>query len=566
MKIKALLRLLSVVALCSGSPAQARPAADLIVTNANIYTVDKQHPKAEAMAIIGDRIVAVGTGAEIDLWRGPNTKTIDAAGKLVLPGFNDSHVHFVDGGAQLDQAQLNDATTPQEFARRVGAQVPKTGKGEWMLGGNWDETKWPNPVLPTKDLIDPVTPNTPVFINRYDGHQALANSLAMKLAGITAKTPDVPGGVIVRDAKGNPTGIFKDAAQGLFDKAIPPMSHQQRMRAAKRALELAASVGVTSVQHMSNGDSRDDFANIAVYSELQELGELTARVYVAPAEKDWAQQAKLGLRHAWGSSYLRIGALKGFADGSLGSGTAYMYQGFSDEPNNKGILSDEMHPVEGMRDRLTKADAAGLQLCVHAIGDRGISMVLDIFDSIERAHGYHDQRFRIEHAQHMAPKDFERFAKLHVIASMQPYHAIDDGRWAERRLGPERAKYSYAWRSFLDHGVKLAFGTDWSVAPLNPLLGLYAAVTRATLDGKNPEGWIPEQKITLPEAVEAYTLGSAYAEFQEKEKGSITPGKLADFVVLSDDIFSIRPEAIRNVKVEMTVVGGKIVYGGAPAP
>ncbi|HEV2113057.1 MAG TPA: amidohydrolase, partial [Terriglobales bacterium] len=383
---------------------------------------------------------------------------------------------------------------------------------------------------------------------------------AMKLAGITAKTPDVPGGVIVRDAKGNPTGIFKDAAQGLFDKAIPAMSHERRMRAAKRALEHAASLGVTSVQEMN-----PEFASVEVYSELLQRGELTTRIYAAPMETQWEDQAKVGIRHAWGSSYLRLGAIKGYADGSLGSGTAHMYEGFSDEPSNKGILSDEMHPPEGMRDRLTKADAAGLQICVHAIGDRGISMILDIFDSIEKAHGYHDQRFRIEHAQHMAPKDFERFAKLHVIASMQPYHAIDDGRWAERRLGHERSKYSYAWRSFLDHGVKLAFGTDWSVAPLDPLLGLYAAVTRATLDGKNPDGWIPEQKITLPEAVEAYTMGSAYAEFQENEKGSITPGKLADFVILSDDIFNIRPEAIRRVKVETTVVGGKVVYGGAPA-
>src|SRR5438270_1615484 len=538
---------------------QTRPSADFIVTNANIYTVDKQHPKAEAMAIIGDRIVAVGTGAEIDLWRGPNTKTMDAAGKLLLPGFNDSHVHFISGGAQLDQVQLNDAGTPQEFVRRVGEQANKTAKGDWILGGDWDETKWPTPTLPTKDLIDPVTSSTPVFINRYDGHQALANSLAMKLAGITAKTPDVPGGVIVRDAQGNPTGIFKDAAQNLFDKAIPVMSHERRMRAATRALEHAASLGVTSVQEMN-----PEFADVAAYSELAEQGKLTARIYEAPMETNWQEQARVGLRHAWGSNFLRLGAVKGYADGSLGSGTAYMYEPFTDEPGNRGILSDEMHPVQGMRDRLMKADAAGLQICVHAIGDGGISMILDISSDILKAHGYHDQRFRIEHAQHMAPKDFERFAQLHVIASMQPYHAIDDGRWAEKRLGHERAKYSYAWRSFLDHGVRLAFGTDWSVAPLNPLLGLYAAVTRATLDGQNPDGWIPEEKITLPEAVEAFTMGSAFAEFQENVKGSITPGKLADMVILSDNIFDVKPEAIRSVKVETTIVGGKIVYGGNP--
>ena len=564
MKISFLHCILLSAVLSVFSSAQARPSADLIVTNANIYTVDKQHPKAAAMAIIGDRFVAVGANAEIDQWRGPKTKILNAAGKLVLPGFNDSHVHFSDAGASLDQVQLNDATTPEEFTRRVAAQAAKTAKGDWIVGGGWDETKWPNPVLPTKEMIDPVTPNTPVAISRYDGHQGLANSLAMKLAGISAKTPDVPGGVIVRDAKGNPTGIFKDAAQNLIAKAIPPLSHSQRIRAAKRALELAASVGVTSVQQMSNGVGADDYADIAAYSELRERGELTARIYVAPAEIGWADQAKIGLRHSWGSSYLRIGALKGYADGSLGSGTAYMYQGFSDEPNNKGILSEEMHPVEGMRDRLTKADAAGLQICVHAIGDQGISMILDIFDSIEKANGYRDQRFRIEHAQHMASKDFERFEKLHVIASMQPYHAIDDGRWAERRLGHDRARYSYAWRSMLDHHVRLAFGTDCPVAPLNPLLGLYAAVTRATLDGKHPDGWIPEEKITLPEAVEAYTMGSAYAEFQEKEKGSITPGKLADFVIMSDDIFALGADAIRSVKVETTVVGGKIVYSAVP--
>ena len=538
---------------------QSRPAADLIVTNANIYTVDRQHPKADAVAVIGERIVAVGSNADIDLWRGPQTKVIDAQGKLLMPGFNDSHVHFTDGGAALDEVQLNDAKSANEFKDRIAAQVARTAKSEWILGGDWDETKWTPANLPSASLIDPVTQNTPVFVNRYDGHQALANSAAMKLAGISAKTADVPGGVIVRDKNGNPTGIFKDAAQNLIFKAIPPMSHDRRMKAAKRALEHAASLGVTSVQHMSA-----DYADVEVYSELAEKGELTTRIYCAPLETGWQDQAKVGLRRAWGSSYLRLGAVKGFADGSIGSRTAALFEPFSDEPNNRGILSDEMHPPSGMRDRLMKADAAGLQLRVHAIGDRGISMILDIYDAIEKAHGYHDQRPAIEHAQHMAPKDFGRFAKLHVIASMQPYHAIDDGRWVEARIGHERAKYSYAWRSFLDHGVTLAFGTDWSVAPLNPMLGLYAAVTRATLDGKNPDGWIPEQRITLPEAVEAYTVGSAFAEFQEKEKGSITPGKLADMIVLSDNIFDIKPEAIRNVKVETTIVGGKIVYGGPP--
>jgi predicted amidohydrolase YtcJ len=537
--------------------AQSKPSATLIVTNAAVYTVDKQQPKAEAVAVIGDRIVAVGSRADIDLWRRPQTKVIDARGKPLLPGFNDAHVHFIQGGAQLEQVQLTDAATPEDFAKRIAAQTKKTRKGEWILGGRWDETKWPKPELPTKDLVDPVTGDIPMFVQRYDGHEALANSIAMKLAGVDAKTPDVPGGVIVRDLSGNPTGVFKDAAMALIYKAIPPMTREQRLRAARGALKHAASLGVTSVQHMN-----PEFADVAAYSELAEQGELTTRIYAVPMETNWRDQAKVGIRHAWGSSYLRLGAVKGYADGSLGSRTAYMFEPFTDDPGNSGLLSDEMHPPGAMRDRLMQADAAGLQLRVHGIGDRAISMMLDIFADIEKEHGYHDQRSTIEHAQHVAKKDFERFAKLHVLASMQPYHAIDDGRWAEARLGHERARYSYAWRSFLDHGVTLAFGTDWPVAPLDPMQGVYAAITRATLDGKNPGGWIPEEKITLPEAIEAYTMGAAFAEFQETEKGSIKPGKLADMVILSENIFDLKPEAIRNVKVRTTIVGGKVVYGG----
>ena len=536
--------------------AQSKPSATLIVTNAAVYTVDKDHPRAEALAVMGDRIVAVGARAQIDLWRGPQTKVIDAGGKLLLPGFNDAHVHFMQGGAQLDQVQLTDAATREEFAKRIAAQVKRTPRGDWILGGRWDETKWPKPDLPTKELVDPVTGDTPIFVERYDGHEALANSAAMKLASVDAKTPDLPGGVIVRDGNGNPTGVFKDAAMTLMYKAIPPMSHEQRLRAARRALEHAASLGVTSVQHMN-----PDFADVAAYSELAEKGELTTRIYAVPMETSWRDQGNVGIRRAWGSIYLRLGAVKGYADGSLGSRTAYMFEPFADDPGNRGLLSDEMHPPSAMRDRLMQADAAGLQVRVHAIGDRAISMMLDIFGDIEKEHGYHDQRFAIEHAQHMAQKDFERFAKLHVIASMQPYHAIDDGRWAEARLGHDRARYSYAWRSFLDHGVTLAFGTDWPVAPLDPMPGLYAAVTRATLDGKNPGGWIPEEKITLSEAIEAYTMGAAFAEFQEREKGSITPGKLADMVILNDNVFDLKPEAIGNAKVQTTIVGGKVVYG-----
>jgi predicted amidohydrolase YtcJ len=442
---------------------------------------------------------------------------------------------------------------------RIADQARKLKKGEWILGGQWDEQNWSPVELPTQDWIDAVTPDNPVFIERHDGHESLANALAMKLAGVTSATKSPPGGEIVLDAKGNPSGIFKDAAQPVVAHAIPAPVQQARIRAAKRALEYAASLGVTSIQDMV-----PEYADIEAYSVLADRGELSARIYAAPTETRWQDQAKIGIRHSFGSDYLRIGAVKGFADGSLGSTTAYFFEPYVDAPNTRGLLSDEMQPLSGMRQRLTGADKAGLQICTHAIGDQAISIVLDIYQDVQKANGIRDRRWRIEHAQHMAAKDFQRFAQLHVIASVQPYHAIDDGQWAERRIGPIRAKTTYAFRTFLDDGVRLAFGTDWTVAPLNPMLGLYAAVTRATLDGKHPNGWIPEQKISIQEAIEAYTLGSAYAEFQEKQKGSITPGKLADLVLVSDNLLKIDPRAVRQAKVEMTMVGGRIVYGAPP--
>ena len=540
--------------------AQTKPAADTIIQNANVWTVDPALPQAEAVAILGDRIVAVGSNQQVDAWRGSHTQVVDAAGKRLLPGFNDAHVHFTDGGAQLDSVELNDATSAQEFARRIRERGAKTAKGEWLLGGDWDETKWSPAELPTKELIDAATPDVPVAVNRYDGHMVLANSLALKLAGITAQTPDPPGGVIVRDERGNPTGGLKDAAQDLLFKAVPPLTHDQRRHAIERALGHAASVGVTSVQHMN-----PEAGDVAVYSELLEEGRLTTRVYAAPLINQVDDQLKIGVRRAFGGSYLRIGGVKAYADGSLGSATAYFFEPFSDQPGNRGLLSDEMHPISLMSDRMMRADAAGLQLCTHAIGDAGISAILDIYAAIEKEHGSRDRRWRIEHAQHMAAKDFDRFAQLHVIASVQPYHAIDDGRWAERRIGHDRSSRTYAFRTFLDRGVRLALGTDWNVAPLNPMLTLYAATTRATLDGKNPNGWFPEQKLTIKEAIEAYTMGSAYAEFQENEKGSIKAGKLADMVLLSDDVLTIDPVRIRDVKVLKTWVGGKVTYAADAA-
>lgn len=534
---------------------QPKPEADLVITNAKIWTGDKSSPNAAGVAVLGDRIVAVGSNADVESWRGSRTKIIDAGGELLLPGFNDAHVHFVGGGMDLDGIELKDVTSAQEFAKRIGERAKITAKDQWILGGEWDETKWNPPSTPTADLIDAVTPNNPVFVSRYDGHMALANSVALRLAGVTAKTPDPPGGTIVRNAKGNPTGALKDAAMDYVFKVIPPLSHEQRLKTVKKALAHAASLGVTSFQNMS-----EEFANIAAYAELLERGELTARVYAAPDIPNVADETRIGIRHAFGGPFLRIGALKAYADGSVGSRTAYFFEPFLDDSKNRGLLAEGMQPISLMRDRFLSADAAGLQICTHAIGDQGISIILDLYEEIEKQHGPADRRLRIEHAQHMAAKDFERFAKLNVIASMQPYHAIDDGRFVERYIGRDRSSRTYAFRTFLDHGVRLAFGTDWPVAPLNPMLGIYAAVTRETLDGKNPQGWFPEQKLTVAESVEAYTMGSAYAEFQDKEKGSITVGKLADMVLLSDDIFSIEKDKIRDVKVLKTFVGGKLVW------
>jgi predicted amidohydrolase YtcJ len=534
--------------------AQQRPAADVILTNAKVWTVDPERPTAEAVAIIGDRIVAVGPAAEIDQWRGSATRIIDGGGRLLLPGFNDSHVHFASGGQQLDSVDLRDSASQKEFRDRISARASKF-PNEWMTGGDWDDQRWTPAKLPSKELIDSVTLKTPVFVNRYDGHMALANSVALKLAGVTKATKAPPGGEIVRDANGEPTGILKDAAMDLVYSKIPALSRERLTRAIRRAMAHAARLGVTSVQDMAPA-----YADVSVYSELGEKGELTTRIYVAPHMSGWEDQAKIGIRHAFGTPYLRMGATKAFADGSLGSTTAYFFKPYLDAPNTRGLLAEDMIPLTKMRDRLMGLDSAGMQACVHAIGDEAISTVLDLFQEVVNKNGPKDRRFRVEHAQHMAEKDFDRFRSLDVIASMQPYHAIDDGRWAEKRIGPERVKLTYAFRTFLNHKVRLAFGTDWSVAPLNPMLTIYAAVTRATLDGKNPDGWVPEQKLKVDEAVQAYTMGSAYAEFQDKEKGSITPGKLADMVLLSDDIFSIKPEAIKDVTVELTMVGGKVVY------
>jgi predicted amidohydrolase YtcJ len=529
-------------------------AADLVIVNANIQTIDQGQPRAEAVAILGNRILAVGSTQNIQGLRGSRTRIIDAEGRLVLPGFNDAHVHFMSGGFQLSSVDLRDANTPQEFAARIRDFAATVPEGRWVTGGDWDHERWPEATLPTKDLVDQFTPDTPVLVNRLDSHMALANSLALKLAGITRDTANPDGGVVVRDGRGEPTGVLKDAALNFVWRVFPPRTFDERVAAARAASNYAAGLGVTSVQDMSAG------ADVSVYQALLDRGELKNRIYAVWPLPRWETLARTGVRAHFGSVMLRTGGLKGFADGSLGSTTALFFDPYLDAPDTCGIGSDEMFPEGAMLERIRGADRAGLQVLVHAIGDKANDEILSFYEQVEEEDHNRDRRFRIEHAQHIRAQDIPRFARNKIIASMQPYHAIDDGRWAEKRVGTERAKTTYAFRSLLDSGATLAFGTDWTVAPLNPLLSIYAAVGRRTLDGQHPEGWIPEQKISVTEAVRAYTLGSAYAEFQEKNKGTITAGKLADLVMLSRDIFAIDPLEIENVNVLLTIMDGQVVY------
>jgi predicted amidohydrolase YtcJ len=541
--------------LAALSQADAQPAADLVLLNGKIWTVDPAHPRAEAVASIGSRIVAVGTNAEIKPWIGRATKVVDLDGRLVVPGFNDAHVHFLTGGRHLADVKLRDARSQGEFRDRIRDFAAKLPKGRWITGGDWDHENWSPAALPTRELIDPVTRDHPVFVNRLDGHMSLANSQALKLAGITRATPDPPGGAIVHDSAGEPTGILKDAAMAAVERVIPPPTPGQMADAIRAAMRYAAENGVTSVQDMSAAPEV-----LAVYQKLLADGELTVRIYGAQPLAQWQRLAAVGVHAAFGSEKLKIGNLKGFADGSLGSTTALFFEPYLDAPNTSGLAGDEMIPESKMRDHILEADRAGLQVSVHAIGDRANHIILGMYEEAERANVSRTHRFRIEHAQHLRADDIPRFGKLGVVASMQPYHSIDDGRWAEKRIGPERARGTYAFRSLLDSGAVLAFGSDWHVAPMVPLLGIYAAVTRRTLDGKHPEGWLPEQKIKVEEAIRAYTWGSAYASFDEKLKGTIAPGKVADMAVISDDLLTMDPAAIEKARVMMTIFDGRVIF------
>lgn len=528
--------------------------ADLVLLNGKVWTVDRARPQAQAVAVWHGRILAVGSNDEIRQFIGDGTQIVDLQGKLVLPGFIDNHTHFLSGGFWLGEVKLKDAKNEEEFGQRLAAKSRELPPGAWITGGTWDHDNWPGGRLPTAELIDRYVPDRPVFVTRYDGHMSVANSLALKLAGITAETPDPPGGVIVRKpGTREPAGVLKDAAQDLVQRVIPPPSEADMRRAIEAALAEARRVGVTSLTDMDLTPT-----TLRIYQDLLSEGKLTARIDGRWPLRRWKELADLGLRrHFSNNDGISIGGLKGMLDGSLGSSTALFFEPYTQDPGTRGIY---VTPYDEMKRLVIEADRAGLHIAVHAIGDRANSEVLDIFAEAIRQNGPRDRRFRIEHAQHIHPKDFRRFAELSVIASAQPYHAIDDGRWAEKRIGHKRCETTYAFRTFLDHGVKLTFGSDWTVAPLDPILGIDAAVTRRTLDGANPQGWFPEQKITVQEAIEAYTLSNAYATFDEDRKGSLTPGKLADMVVLSQDILTIPATEIVKTEVIMTIVNGKIVY------
>ena len=551
----------SLAVLFCATAADAQVYATLVLVNGHVWTENPAQPEAEAVAVYGNRILRVGTSEEVRRLAGPPTRVIDLHGRRVVPGFNDAHVHFVIGGQVLANVQLLDASSQALFRERIARFAQLQPAGAWILSGIWDHERWTPAVLPTHQLIDDVTPKNPVFIMRLDGHMGLANALAMKLAGVDRNTKDVSGGVIVRDADGNPTGIFKDAAMTLIHRVIPPLSIEQTETAILAAQQEAARNGVTSVQEMA--DDQDDTSgpeHLRALQALEREDQLKVRISVNLRLLDWKNLAGSGMQAGFSDGLIQVGGLKAFADGGLGASTAWLFAPYNDAPTTSGLATDELQHPEQMFTDMKGADKAGLQIAIHAIGDRANRTILDLYQRIEKDNGPRDRRLRTEHAQHLTAADIPRFAQLHVIASMQPYHAIDDGRWAEKRLGPERIHYAYDFRSLLDSGAILAFGSDWPVAPLKPLMGIYAAVTRRTLDNRNPNGWIPEQKISVAQAVHAYTMGSAYAQFDEKIKGSLEPGKLADLAVLSEDIFHIDPVQIQNTHVDLTIFNGRVIY------
>ena len=521
--------------------------ADLIITNANIWTGNSDSPKAEAMAIKGDTILAIGSVIDIQKFKGESTEVIDVQNKFITPGFIDTHVHLLMGGNSLLSVQLRDAKTKSEFINRIAAFANNIKPNQWIVEGNWDHTLWGGE-LPTKEWIDEFTGENPVAIYRMDGHMILANSAALKIAGIDKNTGNVVNGEIVKNPDGTPTGILKSEAMYLVLNKIPVLTNVQKEEAINSAQDYLISQGVTSIHDV------DSLGGYEVLNTMNSAKKLKIRVYSADPLKYWKSISNTTNETKW----LKNGLMKGFVDGSLGSHTAAFNEPYSDKKEDKGLFIVD---VDSLYQWISNADFNDLQVTVHAIGDRANNTILNTFERVIEENGNRDRRFRIEHAQHLANNDIYRFSKLNVIASMQPYHAIDDGRWAEELIGKERIKSTYAFKSLLDANTTLVFSSDWPVAPASPIYGVYAAVTRQTTDGKNPDGWVPEQKINVAEALMAYTKNAAYSSFDENIKGTLESGKLADFVILSEDLFSIEPNKIKDVHVLQTYIGGNKVFG-----
>lgn len=530
--------------------------ADLVLKNGVIVTIDKENPRAQAVAVARNIIVAVGSDVEIEKHIKPGvTKVIDLQGKMVVPGFNDAHIHFLLSGSRFFELRLHGVTSFQQMSEMVAEQVAASEPGEWIIGRGWDHNLMPGKVWPTKEILDEVAPENPVMLGRICGHSSLVNSAVLEKSGITRDTPDPEGGTIVRDRlTGEPTGILKELALALIKR--PVSSPEEKARLAKKYLELsleeARRFGVTSITHLQGGEK--------TYEEFQKEGRLTLRVNLCQALTD--NPDKIQYYHELKEKYranslIRFGSLKAFMDGSMGSQTAALFEPFTDNPSTSGILTE---PVEKMEKLILNADREKFQVCIHAIGTRANHIILNAYEKAIKVNGKRDSRHRIEHAQILIENDVPRFAELGVIASMQPAHCITDLTYAESRLGRERCRYAYAWRSILEAGGRIAFGTDCSMKPMDPIEGLYAAVSRKSRDGLPAGGWFPEEKLTMEEAIELYTLGPAYASFEENLKGSIEPGKLADMAVLSQNLLEIPEQMILDTRVVYTVFDGKIIY------
>lgn len=523
-----------------------------MLTGGAVWTGIPGEGMAQAVALAGERILAVGGDDEILGLAGPETRRIALEGRLVVPGLMDAHTHFVDGGFQLERVDLRDADSPEEFAARLKEFATAVPAGEWVMGGNWDHERWPGAPLPRHEWLDAVTPDNPVFLHRLDAHMAVANARALQLAGIDATTPDPAGGTIVRDPDtGEPTGVVKDDAMALVGRAIPPPTAGARDAAVQRAQARALSLGVTHVTNMGTWE------HLAAFERAARDGRLKLRVNAFVQIAGWARLRDHVAEHGRGDARLRWGGLKAFVDGSLGSHTAWFHEPYADAPADHGLRVTD--PTQ-LRQWILEADAVGLQVAAHAIGDAANDWILDVFQEARRRNGERDRRFRVEHAQHLSAAAIPRFRELGVLASMQPYHLSDDGRWAASRIGAGRVPNSYAFRSLLDAGATLMFGSDWTVAPIDPILGIHAAVTRRTLGGGNPDGWVPEQKISVVEALRAYTSANAFGAFMEASLGTIEAGRLGDLVVLSHDIIDADPARIPEARVDLTMVGGEAVF------